>query len=77
MVSEASCSRLPNSVPGFTEIDRQLHFQIARVFIGHRVIEFVQLRQQAQTELLDEAVGLDPGLVLVEANVGIQPVMPT
>jgi hypothetical protein len=37
----ASCSRLPNPVPGFAEINRQLNFQGARVVIRQRAIEFV------------------------------------
>ncbi len=41
--------------------------------VGHRVVDRVELRQQAQPVVADVAVGLDAGLVPVEAQVRIEP----
>ncbi len=39
----------------------------------HRVVDLVQVWQQAQTVLTDESIGLNAGLVPVEAQIGIEP----
>src|SRR6516164_6520930 len=65
-------SGLPDAVAGLAQADRELHLHLARGLVGHRVVDGVQLGQQPQPVLEDEAVGLDAGLVLVEAQVGVE-----
>jgi len=38
-------SRLPNPIPTFTQVNRQLHLHVARSNVGHRVISLVDFRQ--------------------------------
>src|SRR5687767_5860571 len=63
-------SSLPHAVALVAQRDRKLDFHVARAVVGHRVVHLVQPGQQVQAVLGDEAVGLDAGLVLVEAHVG-------
>ena len=45
-------SRLPDPVAALTQFDAQLHFQAASFVIGQRVVQRIELRQQAQPEFL-------------------------
>src|SRR5471032_1609157 len=62
---------LPDAVPGFPQANCQFHSHLPRAFVWHRVIQFVELRQQSQPEFPRIPVRLDASLVLVETDIGI------
>src|SRR5688572_2977451 len=65
-------SSLPHAVALLAQRDGELHLHVARAVVGHRVVHLVEPGQQVQPVLRHVAVGLDAGLVLVEAQVGRQ-----
>src|SRR6266508_1028748 len=65
-------SSLPYAVSLLAQADRQLYFHFPRALVGHRIVDLVQLGQQAPAVPLHEAVRLDSRLVLVEALIGAQ-----
>jgi len=76
-----SCSRISiierlstaDAIAGLAQSDGQFHFHLTGGLIGHRVVHLVQRRQQPHPVLEDKAIGLDARLVLVEAQVGVEP----
>lgn len=66
-------SGLPHPETRAAQIDPDLDFPLARLVVAHRIEALEQVRQQAQTVFLDVAVGLNARLVLVEAQVRIEP----
>src|SRR5204862_4489535 len=66
-------STLPDPVARLAQRDAELDLHLAGAVVGHRVVDRVELRQQAQPVFAHEAVRLDAGLVAIEAQVGVEP----
>jgi hypothetical protein len=64
--------RLPHAESRFAKTNGQFHFHVASTVIGHRVIHFVELRQQPQSELLYVSIGFNARLVFIEARIRIE-----
>src|SRR5437868_3228395 len=64
---------LPDAEPRLSQPDGQFHFHLASALVRHGVVDLIKLGHQAHAIVANEAVGLDAGLVLVEANIGIEP----
>src|SRR5438309_8005857 len=71
-VDAAAPSRLPHTITLFAQTDCQLDFHVARALIWHRVVAFIQRRQQSLAIQAHEPVRADAGFMLVEAIVGIE-----
>src|SRR3954471_4052833 len=64
-------SALPDAVAFLTQADGELHLHVPRAIVRHWVVRRVELRHQPQAVEHDEAIGLDAGLVLVEAHIRV------
>src|SRR5205085_12468208 len=64
-------SALPDAVALLAQADRELDFHIPRAIVRHRVVRGVELGHEAQSVEHDEAIGLNAGLVLVEAHIRV------